>query len=187
MRGYLCHLLEVKLRTSTVIPQCMQEIGSWTPFKYQNPGIAQVLYIKRYYCSLFHHSIVSNSLRPHGVQHARAPSPSLSPRVLAQTHVYWVNDAIQPSHPLLSPSPPAFNPSQHWGFSSESALHIRWPNYLSFSFSISPSNEYSGYFSFRIDWFDLLAVPGTLKSLLQHHNLESSIPQHSAFFWQSCK
>ena len=67
-------------------------------------------------------------------------------------------------------------------FSNESALHIKWPKYWSFSFSISPSNEYSGLISFRIDWFDLLAVPGTLKSLLQHHSSKASILWHSAFF-----
>ena len=67
-------------------------------------------------------------------------------------------DAIQPSHPLLSPSPPAFNPSQYQGLSNESVLCIRWPKYWSFSFSISPSNEYSGLISFRMDWLDLLAV-----------------------------
>ena len=67
-------------------------------------------------------------------------------------------------------------------FSSEAALHIRWPKYLSFSFSISPSNEHSGLISFRMDWLDLLAVPGTLKSLLQHHSLKASISRHSAFF-----
>ena len=67
-------------------------------------------------------------------------------------------------------------------FSNESLLHIRWPKYWSFSFSISPFNEYSGLISFRIDWFDLLVVQGTLKSLLQHHNLKASVPQHSAFF-----
>ena len=89
---------------------------------------------------------------------------------LAQTHVRQVSDAIHPSYPLLSPSPPAFNLSQHQGlFSSESALRIRWQKYWHFSFSISPSNEYSGLISFKIDWFDLLAVQGTLKSLLQHH------------------
>ena len=87
----------------------------------------------------------------------------------AQTHVYWVGDAIQPSYPLSSPSPPAFNLSQPRGLSSESALHIRWPKYWCFSFSISPSNEHSGLISFRIDWLDLLAVQGTLKSLLHHH------------------
>ena len=86
---------------------------------------------------------------------------------LAQTHVYRVGDAIQPSHPLFSPFPPAFNLSQNQGLSSESFLPIRWPKYWSFSFSISPSNEYSGLISFRMDWFDI-AVQGTLKSLLQN-------------------
>ena len=86
---------------------------------------------------------------------------------LAQTHVHWVSDAIQPSYPLSSPSPPAFNLSQHQG--NESVLHIRWPKYWSFNFSISPSTEYSGLTSFRMDWLDFLAVQRTLKSLLQHH------------------
>ena len=86
-----------------------------------------------------------------------------------QTHVHWVGDAIQTSHPLSSPSLPAFNLSQHfWVFSNESVPHIRWPKYWSFSFSISPSNEYSGnMISFRMDRLDLLAVQRTLKSLLQ--------------------
>jgi len=101
---------------------------------------------------------------------------------LAQTHVHRVGDATQPSHPLSSPSPPAFNLSQHQVFSNESVLRIRWPKYWSFSFSISPSNEYSGLIFFRMDWLDLLAVQGTLKSLLWHHNSKASILQHSAFF-----
>ena len=88
----------------------------------------------------------------------------------AQTHVHWVSDVIQTSHPcrpiLLLPS---IFPSIRI-FSNESALCIRWPKYWTFSFSISPSNEYSGLISFRIDWFDLLAVQGTLKNLLQHHS-----------------
>ena len=96
----------------------------------------------------------------------------------AQTHDHWISDAIQPSHPLPSPSPPAFNLSKHQGL-HELALHIRWPKY--WSFSISPSNEYSGLISFRIDWFDL-AVRGTLKSLLQHHSSKASILQLSTFF-----
>ena len=99
-----------------------------------------------------------------------------------QTHVYCVGEAIQPSHPLLSPSPPTFNLSQHQGFSNESVLRIRWPTYWSFSFSISPSNEYSGLIFFRTDRLDLLAVHGTLKSLLQHHSSKASILQCSAFF-----
>ena len=78
-----------------------------------------------------------------------------------QTHVHRVSDAIQPYHPLYSPSPPALNLSQHQGlFSSESSLHITWPKYWSFNFSISPFNEYSGLISFRIDWFDLLESKG---------------------------
>ena len=92
-----------------------------------------------------------------------------------QTHVHWVSDAIQPSHPLSSPSPPTFNLPQHQGLFNESVLCIRWPKYWSFSFSISPSNEYSGLISFRVDWLDLLAVQGTLKSLLQHHCSKASI------------
>ena len=99
-----------------------------------------------------------------------------------QTRVPRVSDAIQPSHPLSSPSSPAPNPSQHQSFSNESTLCMRWPKYWSFSISISCSNEYSGPISFRIDWFNLLAVQGTLKSLLQHHSSKASILQHSAFF-----
>ena len=87
-----------------------------------------------------------------------------------QTDVHRVDDAMQPSHPLSSPSPPAFNLSQHQGLFSESVLHTRWPTYWSFSFSISPSNEHSGLISFRTDWLALLAVQGTLKRLLQHYS-----------------
>ena len=101
---------------------------------------------------------------------------------LTQIHVHRVNDAIQPSHPLSSLSSPAFNLSQDQVFSKESVLYIRWPKYRRFSFSISPSNEYSTLISFRIDWFDSLAVQGTLKSLLQHRNSKASIIWHSAFF-----
>ena len=89
---------------------------------------------------------------------------------LAQIHVHWVGDAIQPSYPLLSPSPPASNLSRIRVFSSESVLPIRWPKYWSFSINISPSNEHLELISFRMDWLDLLAVQGTLKSLFQHYN-----------------
>ena len=99
-----------------------------------------------------------------------------------QVHVCWVGDAIQPSNSLYSLFLlPSIFPSIRV-FSSESDLHIRWPKYWSFSFSISPSSEYSGLVSFRIDWLDLLAVQGALKSLLQHHSSKASILQHSAFF-----
>ena len=100
---------------------------------------------------------------------------------LSHTHVDRVSDAIQPSHPLSSPTPlPSIFPSIRV-FSNESALHIRWPKYWSFSFNMSPSNEHPGLISFRIDWLDLLAVQGTLKSL-QHHSSKASILWHSAFF-----
>ena len=101
---------------------------------------------------------------------------------LAQTHVHWVGDAIQPSHPLLTPlTLPSIFASIRV-FSNESALHIRWPKYWSFSFSISLSSEYSRLISFRTDWFDLLAIQGTCKSLLQHHSLKASILWRSTFF-----
>ena len=100
----------------------------------------------------------------------------------AQIHVHWIGDAIQLSHPLLPLLLlPSIFPSISV-FSSESALYIRRANYRSFSFSISPSNEYSELFSFRIDWFDFLTIPGTLKNLLQHHSSKASIFWRSVFF-----
>ena len=101
---------------------------------------------------------------------------------LTQTHVHWVSDAIQPFHPLLSPSPPIFNLSQHQGLFQWAVLHNRWLKYWRFSFSISPSNEYSGLISFKMDWLDLLALQGTLKRLFQHHSSKASILRCSAFF-----
>ena len=101
-----------------------------------------------------------------------------------QTHVYWSGDAIQPSQAPFSFCLPSFPASGNESvlFSNESVLHIRWTKYWSFSFSTSPSNEYSGLISFWIDWLDLLAVQGTLKSLFQHHSSKASILWHSAFF-----
>ena len=99
-----------------------------------------------------------------------------------QTHVCWVSDAIQPSHCLSSPSPPAFNLSQHEGLFQWVSSSQQMDKVLEVCFSISPSNEYSGLISFRMDLLDLLAVQGTLKSLLQLHSSKASILQHSAFF-----
>ena len=129
----------------------------------------------------FSHPVMSNCLQPCGLQHARPPCPSLSPK-FAQVHVLCTGDTIQPSHPLTPSSPSAFNLSSIKDFSSESPVYIRWSKYWSFSFSISPSNEYSGLISLKIDLFDLLVFQDTLRSLLQHHSLKASILWCSTFF-----
>ena len=120
--------------------------------------------------------------KSHGLQHARLPCPSPTPQSLFKltsiASVMTSNHLIL-CRPLLLP--PSIFPSIRV-FSNESVLCIRWPKYWSFSFNISPSNEYSGLISFRMDWLDLLAVQGTLKHLLQHHSSKASILQHSAFF-----
>ena len=136
---------------------------------------------KRYIVVVFQLLNWSDSATPNRLQHAGFPVLCHLLQ-FAQTHVHWVSDAIQPYHPLLSPSPPAFNVSQHQGFSNESFLRIRWPKYWSFSFNISPSNEYSGLISFKMDWLHLFTVQGSLKSLLQYHSSKASILQPSAFF-----
>ena len=122
---------------------------------------------------------MSISFRLHESQHARPPCPSQTPE-FTQTHAHRVGDAIQPSHP--HPSPPAPNPSQHQVFSNKTTLHMRWPKYWSFSFTISPSNKHPGLISFRMDWLDLLAVQGTLQSLLHHQSSKASVLRCSAFF-----
>ena len=126
-------------------------------------------------------SVVSTSLRPHGLQHVRLSCPTPTPGDCSKSSPSsrWCHPTI---HLLSSPSLPAFNVLQDQVFSNESVLRIRWPKYWNCSFSISPSNEYSGFISFRMDWLDLLAIQGTLKSLLQHHNSKASVLQGSAFF-----
>ena len=99
-----------------------------------------------------------------------------------KTHVHWVSDAIQPSHPLLSPSPPALNLSQYQGLFKWVNSSHEVPRYWSYSFNINPSNDHPGPISFRMDWLNLFEVQGTLKSLLQHHSPKASILWHSAFF-----
>ena len=124
---------------------------------------------------------MSDSLQPHGLQHARPPCPSPTPGVYSNSCPLsrLCHPTISSWHPVLLP--PSIFPSIRV-FSNEPVLRIRWPKDWSFSFNISPSNEYSGLISFRIDWFDFLAFQGTLKSLLQHHSSKTSIVQHSAFF-----
>ena len=129
---------------------------------------------------LFSHSIVSESLWPHGLQQSRLPCPSPSPKVCLNSFPLsqWCYLTTSSSVVPFSSYPQSFPASGV--FSNELALPVRWPKY--WSFSISLFNAYSGLISFRIDWFDLLAVQGTLKSLLQHHSLKASVIQCSAFF-----
>ena len=127
---------------------------------------------------LFSYSVVSDSLQPHGLQHARPPNSQSLLKLMSIESVMPSNHLIF-CHPLLLL--PSTFPSIRV-FSNESVLHIRWPKYWSFSVNISPSNEYSGLISFRMDLLNLLAVQGTLKSLLQHHSLKASILQRPAFF-----
>jgi len=123
---------------------------------------------------------MSNSLWLHVLQHDRLPCQHQPPE-LTQTPVHRLDEAKQPSHSLSSPSSPAFNLSQHQGLFNGSALLIRWQKYWSIRFTISPSKKYSGLISFRIYWMDLLAVQGTLKSLLQHHSSKASILPGTVF------
>ena len=122
---------------------------------------------------------MSEPLWPHGLQHPRLPCPSPIPEACSNSCLWWCHPTFSFSVILFSSCLQSFPASGF--FSSESVLCIRWPKYWSFSFSISPSNEYSGLISFRIDWLDLLAVQGTLKSLLQHHSSKASILWCSAF------
>ena len=131
----------------------------------------------------FSHSVVSNSLRPHELQHARPPCPSPTPGV--HPNPCMSMELVMPSSHLILCHPLLLLPSifpSFSVFSNELALSIRWPKYWSFSFNISPSNEHPGLISFRMDWLDLLAVQGTLKSLLQHHSSKASILCCSVFF-----
>ena len=128
---------------------------------------------------LFSRSFVSNSLLSHGLQRQASLSCTISQSLLKLIESAMPSNHLILSHPLFL-LPLIFRSIRV--FSNESALPFRWPKYWSFSFSISPSSKYSGWISFRIDWFDLLAVQGTLKSLLQHHSSKTSILRHSAFF-----
>ena len=129
----------------------------------------------------FSHSVVSSSLQPHELQHARPPCPSPTPGVHSNSCPLsrWYHQAVSSSVVPFSSCPQSLPAS---GYFPMSQLRMRWPKYWSFSISISPSSEHPGLISFRMDWLDLLAVQGTLKSLLQHHSSKASILRHSAFF-----
>ena len=138
--------------------------------------------IKFYWASVqFSLSVLVESLQHHGLQHARLPVYHQLPE-FTQTYVHWVGHAIQPTHPLLFTSPPAFNLSQHQGLFKWFSSSYQVAKVLEFQLQHQPFNEYSGLISLRIDWLDLLAIQGTLKSLLQHHSSKASILPHSAFF-----
>ena len=157
-------------------------LNSWViPDGLKNIFIPLLIDLLTFQSVQFSRSVMSNSLQPDELQHASLPVHQQLPE-FTQTRVHRDDDAIQPSHPLLFPSPPAPNPSSIRVFSNESTLRMRWPKYSSFSFNISPSKEHPGLISFRMDWLDLLAVQGTLKTLLQHHSSKASILRCSAFF-----
>ena len=124
----------------------------------------------------FSRSVMSDSLQPHGLQHTRLPCPSPTSRAHSNSSI----ESVMPSNHLIPPLLPSIFPSIRV-FSNESAFRIRWPKYWSFSFNISLSKEQPGPISFKMDWLDLLAVQGTLKSLLQHHSSKASILQCSPF------
>ena len=139
-----------------------------------------------WHATVYQFSSVTQSrltLRPCGLQQARLPCPSPTPGACSNSYQAHI-ESLRPSNHLILCQPLLFPPSIFPSirvFSNELVLRIRWPKYWSFSFNISPSNEYSGLISFRMDWFDLLAVQGTLKSLLQHHSSKASILWCSAF------
>ena len=148
------------------------------------PGCSQWSKASKWFSSVqFSCSVVSDSLKPHGLQHARPPCPSPTP----VHHLKLMSiELVMPSNHLILCRPLLLPPSIFASIrvlSNESILCIRWPKYWSFSFNISPSNEYSGLISFRMDWLDLLAVQGSLISLLQHYSSKASILRHSPFFY----
>ena len=173
----LCRIILIYITVCFIISQL-----SFWPIS--PPSLIAKLFIRVIMCYVSHtmllllsRSVASDSLRSHGLRHARLHQLPECP----QTHVHWVSDTIQPSRPLSPTSLPVLNLSQHRGFFQWVGSSHWWPKYWIFSFS--PSNDYSGLISFRIDWFDLLSLQETLKSLLQHHSSKASVLQCSAFFW----
>ena len=129
----------------------------------------------------FSRSVVSDSLQPHEPQHTRPPCPSPTPE-FTQTHVHWVGDMASPSHPLSAPCPLPLNLSQHQGLFKWVSSSHQVANVLEFQLQHQSYNEHPRLISFTMDWVDLLAVQGTLKSLLQHHSSKTSVLRRSAFF-----
>ena len=159
----------------------LKQIGQGLVFKFVGGGCGWYFFL----CSRY---LVQFSLVPQSCPTLCDPMECSTPgfpvhhQLLELAHTYWVSNAIQPSHPLSFPSLPAFNFSQHQGIFQWVSYSHQWPKDWSLSFSISPSNEYLGLISFRIDWFDLLAVQRTLNSLFQHNSSKASFLWFSAFF-----
>ena len=180
IQGYRYHLSKFPMFTVTLTVFHHSNIGytDWGLYLCHQQSLASVPFSS----VPFSHSVVSDSLWPHEMQHARPPCPSPTPEVHSDSR-----PSSQRYHPAISSSVVSFSacpqslPASEF-FSNESTLHMRWPNYWSFRFSIIPSKEVPGLISFRMDWLDLLAVQGTLKSLLQHHSSKASILRCSAFF-----
>ena len=154
-------------------PTGHHRVPGWAPCVTQQHQLSSVQ---------FSHSVMSDSLRPHELQHARPPCPSPTPGVHSNSCPLsqWCHPAISSSVVPFSSCPQSLPASG--SFSNESTLRMRWPRYWSFSFSTSPSSEHPGLIPFRMDWLDLLAVQGTLKSLLYHHSSKASVLRRSAFF-----
>ena len=161
-----------------LIPYLLQQRYTNTQYYTHTPCITKSTELSTQFSSVTQ----SCSTLCHRMDCSTQASLSITNPEFTQTHAHRVGDSIQPSLPLSCPSPPAPNPSQHQISSNESTLFMRWPKYWTVSFKISPSNEYSGLISFKMDCLYLLAVQGTLKSLLQHHSSKASILWHSAFF-----
>ena len=147
---------------------CGVEEDSWESLEQQGVQISQ--FSLQFRSVHFSHSVLLDSLRPHGLQHDRLPCPSPTLRAYSNS-----SPSYESPHPLLSPSPPALNLSQHHGLFQWVIYLHQMAKVLSFSFNISPSSDYSGLISFGMDWLDLLVIQGTLKSLPQHHSSKASI------------
>ena len=180
--GHLVTMFSI-MRNCHIVFQRGKELPHCFPFYIPTSNVwrFQFLHILTNPWLLFSCSVVSNCLHPCGQQHARLPCPSPTPGACSNSFM----ELVMPSNHRILCCPLLLLLSIFPSiavFSNESALCIRWPKYWSFSFSISPSNEYSGLISFRIDWLDPLAVQGIIENLLQNHSLKASILQHSAFF-----
>ena len=182
---FICSSIGFHMQVNAIFDECQsnghKKMTHIFPYKYQLTFTSKIMPERLHPSSVqLSCSVVSNSFRPHKLQHARPPCPSPTPGVHPNSCPLsrWCHPTISSSVVPFSSRLQSFQASV---FSNKSTLHIRWPKYWSFSFSISPSNKHPGLISFRMDWLVLLAVQGTLKSLLQHHSSKASIFRCSTF------